>query len=254
MKPVFIVCLLISLGLRSLAQEITAASVEKKLYNYFIPERKVADSGTRIEVNDKGDTVLVATYNAINANNRTANDFSKVYKGTPFFKNGWYKGKVMTEKGGEVGVVMAYNLQNGRVYIVVDPQQDASELTPPSFFVEGHQFKRLKNQYFEPLYEGENILLKQYECILKPHLSSQRTGYESEGSDSEYEGEFLKSSHYYLWVNNRVKVLPTGKKLYQLFGTHRSEIENFVQRKGLNVALEHDLVAVFKYYDSLTPL
>ncbi|MFN8348676.1 MAG: hypothetical protein U0X91_26995 [Spirosomataceae bacterium] len=252
MKPVLLVSLLILLRLSTAAQEFSTASVEKKIYNYFIPERKVADSGTRIEVNDKGDTVLVATYSAINVSNRTANDFSKVYKGTPFFKNGWYKGKVATEKGGEVNVVMAYNVQNGKIYIVVDPEKEASELTPPAFYMEGHLFKRLKNQYFEPLYEGESVLLKQYACMLKPHLSGQRTGYESE--DSEYEGEFLKSSGYYLWVNNKLKTIPAGKKLFHLFGAYRSEMENYMQQQGLNVAVERDLVAVFKYYDSLTPL
>ncbi|MBV5280616.1 MAG: hypothetical protein J0651_05110, partial [Actinobacteria bacterium] len=41
-----------------------------------------------------------------------------VYKGTPFFKNGWYKGVLLTDNGASLNFTMAYNVQKDEVYMV----------------------------------------------------------------------------------------------------------------------------------------
>lgn len=83
----------------SLCWGLSSNSQEKNVYNYFVQVIKTPDSNTKIEINKKGDTVLVAYYNTQDLINRTNQEFVKVYKGTPFFKNGWYKGALLTNNG-----------------------------------------------------------------------------------------------------------------------------------------------------------
>ncbi len=224
---------------------------EKKLYSYFVPQTKTADSDNHIEVNKKGDTVLVAHYRAIDALNKTNNEFTKVYKGTPFFKNGWYKGFIVESNGHQSDCIMEYNIQQGFVYLVTDTLLDATQMRPPEFSLEQHIFKLFKNEYFEPIYEGKNVILKEYQCLLQSNRPVQRTGYETEGGENEYEGEFIKSVKYYLKNGAKLKAIPTGRKIFKLFGNQGKTVESYAKSRNLNPEKEADLIDIFKYFDSL---
>jgi hypothetical protein len=245
MKTILIVFLLI------LCRLLETVAQEKKLYSYFVPQTKTADSDNHIEVNQKGDTVLVAHYRAIDALNKTNNEFTKVYKGTPFFMNGWYKGFVEEKNGHQSEFVMAYNIQKGLVYLVTDPLMEATQMRPPLFSMKQHTFKLFKNEYFEPIYEGKTVILKEYQCMLKSNRPTQRTGYETEGGESEYEGEFVKSVKYYLQNGDVLKAIPIGKRIFKLFGNQAKMVEAYAQSNRLNPEKEAELIAIFKYFDAL---
>jgi hypothetical protein len=244
MKTTILTLLLLGCDLRMAAQE-------KKLYSYFVPETKTPDSATRIEVNQKGDTVLIASYRTLDAINKTNNEFTKVYKGTPFFKNGWYKGFILENNGRQSDFLMAYNLQKEVVYLVTDPLLEATVMKPPTFWLEGHTFKLIKGRYFEPIYEGKTMILKDYQCLLQPSRATQRTGYETEGGDNEYEGEFVKFVKYYLVIGDKWREVTTGKRFYKLFGNQAEIIETYVKLNALNPNKEKDLSMIFKYFEAL---
>lgn len=231
-----------------LGYSLSVAAQEKKLYSYFVPEIKTPDNATRIEINPKGDTVLIASYRTIDAINKTNNEFTKIYKGTPFFKNGWYKGFIVENNGRESGFLMAYNLQKKVIYLVTDPLLEATPMKPQTFWLEGHTFKLIKGKYFEPIYEGNSIILKEYQCLLQSSRATQRTGYEAE---AEYEGEFVKFVKYYVVIDDKWREITMGKRFYKLFGNQAETMETYVKKNALNPSKEKDLAMIFKYFEAL---
>ncbi|NBB19041.1 hypothetical protein GVN20_06710 [Runella sp. CRIBMP] len=228
-----------------------AKAQENKPYNYIVPESKIADSDHTIEVNKKGDTVFIAHYKGQDLINRSNQDFVRTYKGTPFFKNGWYRGKVQTGTGMEWEFVMAYNIQKEEVYLSNNPNMEATVMRPVSFTMAGHTFRQYKNQYYEVIYEGGSQIWKEYGCTLVFSKSGQRTGYEAEGGVNEYDGEFVKTVKYYLKEGDKLREIPSKNRLFKLFGAKSNDVKNYAKTKGLNLSKETNLVSLFRYYDSL---
>lgn len=244
MKTYLLFIFIICLGFSSNSQE-------KSGYNYFVQDIKTPDNSTQIEINKKGDTVLVAYYKVNNLISRSNQDFTKVYKGTPFFRNGWYKGVLRTDNGASLNFTMAYNIQKEEVYLASIPGQDATVMRPQSFTLLGHTFRQYKNQYYEVIYEGGSQLWKEYQCTLHLSKSGQRTGYEAEGGVNEYDGEFVKSVKYYLKEEDRLKEIPSKNRLFKLFGDKSADVKNYAKNAKLNLSAEHSLVTIFRFYDSL---
>lgn len=218
-------------------------------YDYFLRKMQIAGSSdSRIVVNkNNGDTTFQAYYNSRDVVNNTQQEFIKTYKGTPFFKNGWYKGKISTESGKDMEFLMAFNMQKNELYIVEDINKDAITIKPEAFTIMGHHFSKFENAYYEIIHISKNSLLKEYSCVL--HSSNtEKTGYESSG---EYEGEFVKSSKFFILKDESVVQLPRGKNLLNLFGEKRPLVEEYIKTKNINLKSENGLVSVFKYYDSL---
>jgi hypothetical protein len=235
----------------SLCWGLSSNSQEKNVYNYFVQVIKTPDSNTKIEINKKGDTVLVAYYNTQDLINRTNQEFVKVYKGTPFFKNGWYKGALLTDNGASLNFTMAYNVQKDEVYMVNNPTESAVSIKPIGFSMEGHTFRQFKDRYYESIYEGKSLILKEHQCLLQLNRPIQKTGYESEGGENEYEGEFIKSVKYYLINEGKFKEIPLSKRIFRLFGEHGKTVEAFAKTKELSPNNEGSLIALFKYFESL---
>ncbi|RFS18465.1 hypothetical protein D0T08_04230 [Emticicia sp. C21] len=222
-------------------------------YDYFVRDAKIADNNqTKIVVNDKGDTTLVAYYKAQNSINNSLQEFTRVFKGTPFFKNGWYKGSMSSESGKDMKFLMAYNIEKNVVYIVQNSIGDAIAVRPDEFTIEGHTFRKYENIFLETLFmRRENILLKGYDCVLSSNYV-EKTGYEPQGGESAYEGEFRKSHKYFTILEDELHVVSLGKKALQTFPKgKRPLLEQFVRTQKINLKTEHGLVEVFKYYDSI---
>jgi len=224
---------------------------EKKLYNYLSPEIKTVDHDSRIEVNKGGDTVLVASYKAFDAVNKVNSTFSKMYKGTPFFKNGWFKGRTVEKNGVEASYVMLYNQQKGLLHVMVDPLLEAIVLKPAEFTIQNHRFILVKNQYYEPIYEGKTMILKEHQCVLRLNRNLQNTGYEASGNESEFEGEFIKTVKYFLYEDGKLSVIPSGKRFFKLFGNQAKEVELFAKDKQLVLTSEKDMIEIVKYFNPL---
>lgn len=221
-------------------------------YDYFLRKMQIAGSSdSRIVVNkNNGDTTFQAYYNSRDVVNNTQQEFTKTYKGTPFFKNGWYKGKISTESGKDMEFLMAFNMQKNELYIVEDINKDAIIIKPEAFTIMGHHFSKFENAYYEIIYISKNSLLKEYSCVLHSN-NTEKTGYESSG---EYEGEFVKSSKFFILKDESVVQLPRGKNLLNLFGEKRPLVEEYIKTKNINLKSENGLVSIFKYYDSLENL
>jgi hypothetical protein len=218
-------------------------------YDYFLRKIQIAgNSDSKIIINkNNGDTTFQAYYNSRDVVNNTQQEFTKTYKGTPFFKNGWYKGKISTESGKEMEFLMAFNMQKNELYIVEDEKKDAIAIKPESFTILGHHFSKFGNAYYEIIHISKNTLLKEYACVL--HSSNtEKTGYDSSG---EYEGEFVKSSKFFILKDESVVKLPRGKNFFNLFGDKKLLIEQFIKNNKINLKTENGLVSTFKYYDSL---
>ncbi|GGD42869.1 hypothetical protein GCM10011514_03510 [Emticicia aquatilis] len=205
-------------------------------------------SDSKIVVNKKnGDTTFQAYYNSRDVVNNTHQEFTKTYKGTPFFKNGWYKGKISTESGKDMEFLMAFNVQKNELYIVEDINKDAIAIKPEAFTIMGHHFSKFENAYYEVIHISKNTLLKEHSCIL--HSSStDKTGYEASG---DYEGEFVKSSKFFILKDESVIQLPRSKNFLNLFGDKKPLVEQYVKANNINLKTENGLVSTFKYYDSL---
>ena len=81
--------------------------------------------------------------------------------------------------------------------------------------------------------------------------SEEKTGYEASGGVNEYEGEFIKSSKYFLLKQDEVVQLPKGKQMLKLFGNRKIEVENYIKENNINLKTENGIVSVFKFYNSL---
>ncbi len=218
-------------------------------YDYFLRKIQIAGSSdSKIVVNkNNGDTTFQAYYNSRDVVNNTHQEFTKTYKGTPFFKNGWYKGKISTESGKEMEFFLAFNIQKNELHIVEDVKKDAIAIKPESFTILGHHFSKFENAYYEIIHISKNTLLKEYACVL--HSSNtEKTGYDSSG---EYEGEFVKSSKFFILKDESVVKLPRGKSFFNLFGDKKNLVEQYARANNINLKTENGLVSAFKYFDTL---
>ena len=249
MKALVLLSALVALPLCVMGQKLYNPTKE---YNYFIREAKIADNNeTRIVINDRGDTTLVAHYKSQDVVNKTLQEFTKVFKGTPYFKNGWYKGTMSSESGKDMNFLMAYNIQKSVVYIVENQESDAVAVRPEEFTIEGHTFRKYENIFLETLYMQQNILLKGHDCVLSTG-NFEKTGYEAQGGDFAYEGEFRKYYKYFTIQDDMLRVVPLGKKALLTFPKGKRPIlEQFVRTKSIDLKTEQGLIEVFKYYDSL---
>lgn len=222
-------------------------------YDYFLRKTQIAGSNeSKIVINkNNGDTTFQAYYNSRDVVNNTHQEFTKTYKGTPFFKNGWYKGKVNTEGGKGIEFLMAFNVQKNEVYLVENAEKEAITIKPQQFTIAGHTFNQLNRVFFETIYDNKSTILKEHSCTLSANGVAEKTGYETSGGVGEYEGEFVKSSKYFLLTNNELKPLTRGKQLLKVFGSKKTQVEAFAKTNKINLKSENGIVSAFKYYDSL---
>lgn len=232
-----------------LFSEQVFGQITNNKYDYFLRKMQVAGSSdSKIVLNkNTGDTTFQAYYSSRDVVNNTQQEFTKTYKGTPFFKNGWYKGKMSTESGKDMEFLMAFNVQKNELYIVEDINKDAIAIKPEAFTIMGHHFSKFENAYYEVVHISKNTLLKEHSCVL--HSSNtEKTGYEASG---EYEGEFVKSSKFFILKDESVIQLPRGKNIFNLFGDKKPLVEQYVKANNINLKTENGLVSTFKYYDLL---
>ncbi|WP_435356658.1 hypothetical protein [Emticicia sp. SJ17W-69] len=226
--------------------------ISNNKYDYFLRKLQIpGSSDTKIVVNKNGDTTLQAYYNSRDVVNNTHQDFMKIYKGTPFFKNGWYKGTISTESSRDMEFLMAFNVQKNELYVVEDPQKDAITIKPEAFTIEGHHFSQFNKAYYEVIYISKNTILKEHSCTLTGNGTTEKTGYEASGGVGEFEGEFIKSSKLMMLKQDEVVQLPKGKQLFNLFGDKKPLVEDYAKVNKINLKSENGIVNIFKYYNSL---
>lgn len=86
---------------------------------FFFDQLSILASDCKIEIIGN-DTVLVSEYKNPNIKLQSRNDFARVYKGTPFFNNGWFNGSVSLAGGGISKGYMAFNLVTNSLFFRLD--------------------------------------------------------------------------------------------------------------------------------------
>ncbi|WP_341227366.1 hypothetical protein [uncultured Arcticibacterium sp.] len=243
MMRTFLFLSLLSISFLSFSQDNVA---------YFLDKISTASSGSRIDVNADGDTILVSEYNAKNVRLNTTQAFEKKYLGTPYFKNGWFKEKVLLEGGEPVEGLIAFNLEQNTLYYSKNKSTPSVELKPLEFRINGHNFSRYEDEikgagdyYYETLSYSEPMLLKLYDCKFIPSSSGVSTGYGSSNS-SIYEGEFEKRERFYLVVDNKMVLVSHKKSFLKNLGKYSETASSIVKKDKLNMKKQGDILSLSK--------
>lgn len=228
---------------------IVAHAQRTNTYEYYVPQISVPNHDSRIERMPNGDTVLVASYNIQNATQKTYQQITKTYKGTPYFGNGWYQGNIIQDDGHKTSFRMAYNIQKRELYLLTGLTQEVSIVNPPMFELLNHSFKRYNGVYIETIYRGTYSLLKEHICKLFLAQAAQKTGYDSATDKDGYEGEFRKFAKFYLQIGNRIIEIKSRKTLIKYLEKNNIQLDEYIKSNRLNIKKEADLVKIFRYLD-----
>lgn len=225
---------------------------QNKPYQFVIEQVSTASTASRIEILGK-DTVLISLYNNTNFRQNVQNELEFTYKGTPYFQNGWFKGKVTLTADSKPGIgVIAFDLVKNQIFFTYSKDKEAIEIKPYEFEINGHIFRKYNNQYsaagngyYEKILEGEIELFRQFICKYSPAASMGRTGYEQ--SNGGYEGYFVKSDVYF--VNYHEKLTKVGKN-FKVFNGNQEKAKLFAEKNNLSLQNPADLIKIVKYVNS----
>ncbi len=250
-KQLISICLILSFGKICFSQQKTPP------LNYNVQKVNTPASESKIEVASNGDTVLVSKYSYVDVSTNSRQVSEKTYKGTPFFRNGWYAGTLYFEDGSTINGTLAYNLTNGVIYYSLGSSTEASEAKPIGFTLGENTFSKLNEKYnkavsgyFELIFGGPKLdLFRQYNCVYHGKNTGELTGYESGGST--YEGSYDKGSKLYLGWNNTVIELKTNNNIYKQFGEYRGAMEKFGKENKLNFKKENDMISLVVNFSNI---
>lgn len=248
MKTVLLLFTLLIGPIFSFAQNSTAA--------YFVDKVSAVSTGSRIDVNSRGDTILVSEYDTRNVKQNSNQSYERYYLGTPYLNNGWFKGKVVLEGGEPVEGLMAFNLVRSSVYYSKNKHTTAIELKPTEFSINGHSFSKFKEElsgagdyYYETLSLDEPMLLKMYDCKYTATKSDVDNGYGS-SSAKLYEGEYQKKDKFYLAIDKKLVLVTHKKSFLRNLGKYSEAATAKVKKDKLNLKKQEDIISLSKFLSS----
>ncbi|MBK9508053.1 MAG: hypothetical protein IPP61_18615 [Cytophagaceae bacterium] len=221
---------------------------------YFVQNLKFSSSDSKIDVNSEGDTILISYFKENNLRLNTINLKELIYKGTPFFMNGWFKGSVLLEPNGKSSAgLLGYNLAQNKLYVSLGANRDVMEIAPYEFEIEKHVFRKYNKQYagagdfyYEKLTEGHFELFRQNKCMFYPKVSGDRTGYEASGDG--YEGEFLKKTEYYVNWREKMQLVSNNFKIFEPFS---KEAKKYASENHLSLKKPAELIKVVNFVNEI---
>jgi hypothetical protein len=203
-----------------------------------------------LEINSKGDTVIVYDFKFLPYLNITFIDYTTTYRNTPFYNNKWYSSSIFSENGEKVKGVVAYNLQTNSLFFAAYPNTKTIEIKPNEFTLSGKKLKKYKDVYgqagdvyYEQLVAGDVEVYKQYYCSL---YVTNRDGYHP--SLNGYDGEFDKESRYFTIYANKMTRIGNN---YKVFGLFASQAKAYAKKENLKLTRESDLVKIATYLNEL---
>ena len=219
---------------------------------YFIDKFSIQASNSKIEIRGL-DTVLVSEYTNPNVKLQTRNDIGKVYKGTPFFNNGWFNGSVLLAGGGVSKGYMAYNMVTNSLFFSIGPDKEAVEIKPLQFTLDGNTFRKYRNQYvasgdlyYQKLEGGEIELFKNIKCKYLPAVEGEKNGYEQTGDG--FEGYFVKETTYYIVYHDKMQRV--GRK-FKIFDQNEEKAKAFADKYNLSLQNPADLIRIVRHINGL---
>lgn len=218
---------------------------------YFMDRVKIASNeDSKIEIRGR-DTLLVARFEYINPQNQARQFSERVYLGTPYWRNGWFNTSLELPQGKPVRGIMAYNLQQQKVYFSMTADKAAQEVKPNQFTLLGTTFRLGPDDrfYVEIAQAGPWKGLKKFLCEYAPLKPAERTGYEISGG--EFEGEFKKKTELYLQWENKLIRIRKGTKWAKDLGKYQKPVEEFLKKMGGNVDQDTEMKDLVTYLNSL---
>jgi hypothetical protein len=249
MKNIVLLFFIFCITFSSKAQNSTAA--------YFIDKVNSASTGSRIEVNAKGDTVLISEYTSGNVKLNSVQTFERYYLGTPYLNNGWFQGTMVLKGGEPVEGLMAYDLVRGSVYYSQNAQSQAIELKPDEFSMNGRNFSKYQDEiegagsyFYETLVASEPRLLKMYDCTYTTTKSDVDNGYGSSVAN-KYEGEYSKKEKFYMVIDKRMLLVTKKKSFLKSLRTYSSSAASHTKSANLNLKNEEDIIKLAAYLGNI---
>lgn len=219
--------------------------------SYFMDKVKIASNeDSKIEIRNR-DTLLIARFEYINPQNQARQFSERVYLGTPYWRNGWFNTQLELPNSKPVKGIMAYNLQQQKVYFTNSADKAAQEVKPERFSLLGTNFEQGPDgRYYEVLAEaGGWRALKKFICEYSPLKPTERTGYEISGG--EFEGEFKKKTEYFLQFNQQIHRIRRGSKWIKELGPEGARVESWLKKSGENLQTDPALRALVAHLGSL---
>lgn len=219
--------------------------------SYFMDKVKIASNeDSKIEVRNR-DTVLIARFEYINPQNQARQFSEKVYLGTPYWRNGWFTTHLELVNSKPIKGIMAFNLQQQKVYFTNTADKAAQEVKPDRFVLLGTTFtKGPDDRYYEILEEsGPWKALKKFSCDYSPLKPAERSGYEISGG--EFEGEFKKKVDYFLQCNEKIVRIRKGSKWTKDLGEHQMILDQWIKKSGGNLQSDLQVKSLVKHLGSL---
>jgi hypothetical protein len=218
----------------------------------FIRNANVVYS-SRIETNANGDTVLVSQ---LKTENKSQLEFIKVNKGTPYFKNKWFTGEIPLQNGKSIKGNIAFDLVNNVVHFTPLHLDKTTEIHPKMIVLDDHVLRKenetytnAMNYYYETVYDEKSVVLSRPVCRYRPKSYAQKTGYELKGDGME--GYFEKSEDLFLASGNKLVLIRTNAKFYDMFDGYKEAIQNYVCENKLDISSKPDILKAIRYYDSI---
>lgn len=203
-----------------------------------------------LEINSKGDTVMVYDFNFLQYLNFPLLNYTTTYRNTPFYNNKWYTSSIFSEDGEKVKGVVAFNLQTNSLFFAAYPNSETIEIRPNEFTLSGKKFKKYKDVYgqagdvyYEQLVAGDVEVYKQYYCSLNV---TNRDGYQP--SLNGYDGEFDKENRYFTVFGNKMTTVGNNFKVFGLFA---SQAKAYAKKENLKLTRESDLIKIATYINEL---
>jgi hypothetical protein len=238
--------------LNSYSQIYNSISQVEYQENRIINSSKYCYNSTnsKIEVNGRGDTIMVYDFELLNNNFPPLLNYTKSFKNTPYYQNKWFSGSVFSEDKTLTKGIIAYNLEYSSLFFSEGSNQQAIELKPKEFVLNGKVFKKFRDVYgqagdvyYEQLVHGEIEIFKQYYCSLKIRNND---GYRA--SLSGYDGEFEKENRFFTIFAN--KMTRIGKS-FNAFGLFAPQAKEFAKKENLKLNRERDLIKIAQYINQL---
>ncbi|MFD2162712.1 hypothetical protein ACFSJU_09945 [Paradesertivirga mongoliensis] len=173
-----------------------------------------------------------------------------------FFGNGQFvQGSITSEGYSYNDLDVAYDIVRDEL-IVIGPDKKSKVIVNPkfveSFFVQGHTFINLKTDteseeqipsgYYDLLHKGPSVLLAKRQK--KVHESVNQFDVKRNASVND---------RYYLLRDSVFRQVKTKGDLVNLFGTNRSQIQQYIKTNKLNFKKEKErsILRVVGYFDSI---
>jgi len=124
-----------------------------------------------------------------------------------------------------------------------------STRSEPYYFVNARDFKEggvPLTGFFEVMVDGNFPLFK------KTSISVKKADYNVTLNMGSRDDKILKNSTYYAVDGASISEIPGNKKKFlQLLKSKADQVESYMDENGLSIKREEELVAIFKYYNSL---